>query len=492
MASHTAPMRLRRRLGTAALVVALGLPVPGTGSALLERLPDLGDVANTVMTPSEERQLGDAFMRQIRRSEVLLEDPLVQDYLDDLGQQLASTSAASGQGLRFFIVDNPQINAFAGPAGHIGVFTGLILTTETENELAAVVAHEIAHVTQRHLLRTWHSASEMAAPQAALLLAAIALGVAAGGDAGIAAAAASQAGFVQQQINYTRQNEREADRVGITILAEAGFEPRAMPSFFARMNQANRVYASSLPELLRTHPVTNERIADSLGRADAYPPKQRPDDLRFQLVRAHLREREHSDPLDAVAMFARNLEDGRHRLRAAELYGLARAQLRAGQHASAHATLDNLQAETPDIVEFIALRAALQRDSGDTAAALATLEQGLTRHPFNYPLRILRAEWLLDAGQTTEAASVLSDLATLHPGERRLHQLLGRAAGELGKPVLGYEHLAEFHYLSGDLKTASLQLDIALRDHALSFYDRSRLEARREAIEAELEAQEGD
>ncbi|MCB1791212.1 MAG: M48 family metalloprotease, partial [Gammaproteobacteria bacterium] len=344
------------------------MPITPRVYALDTSLPDLGNSAGTLMTPKRERELGKAFMRSVRRTQKVMDDPLMTDYLQHLGQRLVDAGDARGTPFNFFVVDDPQINAFAGPGGNIGVFTGLISTTDTESELAAVVAHEIAHVTQQHLLRAWESASALSLPNAAVLLAAIVLGATIGGDAAAAAAIGGQAAMIQQQINFTRSNEKEADRVGIDILSSAGFEPRAMPSFFSRMGKANRVYASKLPEFLMTHPVTTSRTADALGRAEQFPYRQNTEDLRYQLVRMDLLQRQADRAGDAVRELEQMLSDGRYRSEAAVRYGIARAQLRAKQPQAAAEMLSELLKTHPDSVEFIVSRAQADMDQGKEAA----------------------------------------------------------------------------------------------------------------------------
>ena len=199
-------------------------------------LPELGSASGAFMTPAQEKRLGQAFMRSIKSSEKIIEEPFARDYIEKLGKTLTAASGEeAANSFHFFIVDNPQINAFAGPGGHIGVYTGLILTTQSESELAAVIAHEIAHVTQKHLMRAFHEASQLSVPSAAILLASIILGATVGGDAAVATAATGQALLMQNQINFTRSNEKEADRVGINTLADANFDTHAMPVFFERM-----------------------------------------------------------------------------------------------------------------------------------------------------------------------------------------------------------------------------------------------------------------
>jgi predicted Zn-dependent protease len=228
-------------------------------------------------------------MRYVRARQKVVDDPLIDAYLADLGRDMVEASEAPGTPFHFFLIESPQINAFAGPGGYIGFNSGLLLTTDSENELAAVMAHEMSHVTQRHLVRAFDNAASMSLAQGALLIGAIILGATVGGQAGIAAAAGAQAAALQQQINFTRANEQEADRVGMALLAEAGFVPSAMPAFFERMGRANQLYATKVPVFLRTHPVTTSRIADATGRAEQYPYRHRPDSLGYLLTRAALR-----------------------------------------------------------------------------------------------------------------------------------------------------------------------------------------------------------
>ncbi len=479
-------------LFTRLILCALLLITPVTPTwALDTRLPDLGNSAGGLMTPKQERDLGRAFMRHVRGSQKVMDDPVLIDYVQHLGQKLVDASGARGTPFNFFLIDDPQINAFAGPGGYIGIFTGLLLTAETESELAAVMAHEIAHVTQQHLLRAWESTSQMSIPNAAILLAAIALGAAAGGgDAAAAAAVGSQAALIQQQINFTRANEQEADRVGIDILAEAGFEPRAMPSFFDRLGKANRVYATKLPEFLLTHPVTSNRTADALGRAEKFPYRQTADDLRYHLARINLIQRRFDRPQDAVRELRLMLEDGRFRNETAVRYGIALAKLRADQLDAAAQDIDALLVKQPDIVEFIVARAQVDLERGANSGALKRLKTALTAAPGNYALNLSYAETALALGKASAAEKQLRRFLDFRGDEPRVFQLLARAAGEQGRRVQGHSYLAEFYHLTGELESAILQIEIALKQPQLSFYDASKLEAKLTALKAEQKAEE--
>ncbi len=474
------------RLLIAVLLLLPAAPVTGLNT----ELPDLGNSAGSLMTPKREQELGQAFMRSVRRTQNVMDDPLLADYIQSLGKRLASNSTSSGSPFSFFLIDSPQINAFAGPAGHIGVYTGLLLTTETESELAAVLAHEIAHVTQQHLLRTWESTSQMGIPQAAVLLAAAVLGATVGGDAAAAAAIGSQAAMIQQRINFTRANEKEADRVGIEILARSDFEPRAMPTFFSRMGRANRVYATQVPEYLMTHPVTDSRTADSLGRADQFAYRQSVDSLRYQLARANLMQRRIDQPEDAIRELSLMLEDGRYRSEAATRYGIALAQLRAKRFDDAAESLDYLLKQHPDSLEIVISRADVDRIRGRYSEALRRLRDSLQAYPSSYAVNLAYAETALAASQPKLALNALRRFLDYRDDEPRIYQLLSRAAGDLGQEALGHEYLAEHYYLQGQTRLAALQIETALKQPKLDFFDASRLEARLAALNAELDEED--
>lgn len=460
-------------------------PLAGSADSRELNLPDLGTSAGGLMTPKAEQELGKAFMRNVRRQEAVLEDPLVDDYLQELSGLLLRQGDGTRREFHFFAIDNPEINAFAGPGGHIGVYTGLILTTETESELAAVLAHEIAHVTQQHLLRAWETAGNLSVPTAAVLIASIALGVVAGGDAGIAAASAGQAALIQNQINFTRTNEQEADRIGIDILGRADLDVNAMPAFFARMDKANRVYASELPEFLRTHPVTTNRIADGLNRASAYPYRAPRDDLRYQLLKVRLMLRDERLPQTSIREQERLLQEGRYRNRLAAQYQLANLLLRAERFKEADRLLGELVQQRPEIPEFVIAKAGTEQRLGEGNKALKRLQDALSARPGSRALNLAFAEQAMRLHKIGPAREQLRNYLKYAPDDPDLHAQLARLAGDSGDKLSAHIHQAENHYLRGQLDEAILQLEIAGREKGLSFYDASRLESRLEEMRRE-------
>ena len=248
------------------LLVLLAQPF---GAALANDLPDFGTPADAVLNKSREGQLGRSVMLQLYNAGAVVEDPLLTEYIQSIGSQIASHANNGDHSFRFFVVDDDRINAFALPGGFIGVNSGLILASDNESELAGVLAHEVSHVTQRHIARSIYDSQRTSIVSMATMLAAILLGAAADlpSDAMMGAVSASQAAALQRQINFTRQNEHEADRVDIDVLAAAGFDPNGMASFFEKLSRRYGVARQNVPEMLQTHPVTANRIAEARGRA---------------------------------------------------------------------------------------------------------------------------------------------------------------------------------------------------------------------------------
>ncbi len=475
---------LARGLLAAALALTLLLPTwAGSDDAL--DLPDFGSSADTLLSLAEQRELGLEFMKWVRKTLDVSTDSLLTDYVQSLGNELVRASRQTSGRYDFFVVEDPRINAFAGPAGNIGVNAGLILSAETESELAAVLAHEIAHVSQSHLLRSFAAQKRMTVPATALLVAAAVLGAAVDAQAGAAALMGAQGAMVQRQINFTRANEREADRIGIDTLARAGFDPFAMPGFFKKLTQANRVYESGAPELLRTHPVTTDRIADALGRAERFGSSQRPDSLRFHLTRAHLREQGHSRAEQAIDHFEDTLAKGRFRNETAERYGYARALARGGKLDAAAKQLTPLLEQYPSQVEFVVLQSQLDRRRGNAAKAAQDLKGAVGLSPGNWPLQQAYAEALLDAGEPAAALATLERLIAARPNTTAVYSLMADAAGKAGDAPAAMRWRAELLFRTGDLEPAIRQLELALRQPDVNFHEAAKIQVRLDELQDE-------
>lgn len=454
-------------------------------SLFAQPLPDLGGAGDAGLAPQVERRIGESIMRDIRfRDPSYLDDPEITDYLGQLGARLTQSAAGARYDFEFFALRDHTINAFALPGGFIGVHTGLLTTAETESELAAVLAHEIGHVTQRHIARMLGQQQQMQLPVLAALAAAILLGRSRPDLAGGAAAAAS-AGAIQTQLSYSRDYEREADRIGFQALEGAGFDVHAMASFFEKMQRGMRVADDgTMPGYLRTHPVTTERIADAQNRAASLPYKQHLDNPEFQLVRAKLRA-EAGEARDAVAYFQGLVRDRRYASESAARYGLAASLLRARRTKEAEAEVERLRAAggSGPMVEILAARVKQAR--GDRAGAAALLGEAHARQPHSRPLLYAHAEALQEAGENSRALALLTESLRLYPRDTRLHALAAKNYAALGKRSAQHQAQAEVYALQGSLPAAIEQLQLARTAGDGDFYQLSVVDARLKELRAQ-------
>ncbi len=461
----------------------LGLVTSGWADNV--QLPDLGDQSATVITPAQERKLGENVMREARRRMTFVTDPEINDYIRRLGQRLVASSDTPRQDFRFYVVQDRSVNAFAVPGGFVSVHTGLILATQSEAELASVMAHEIAHVTQRHIPRMIADAQRTTLPAMAAVLAAVLLG-ASGNQGGDAAIALTTATVAQRELNFTRAFEEEADRLGMQTLARANFAPRAMPAHRAQRQNLNRLHETSLPEFLRTHPVTVNRIADSRNRAERYPYRQTPDSSEFQRVRAKIRALSAAEPAEAVRAFRSNLAQGKYRDADAERYGYVLALTRARQFEAARAEAQKLIEQRPGVPAYRIAQAEIESAAGRHDAALAIYAEARKKFPGYQPLRRAHAEALLRTGRAREARDMLRQALRQEPQDPALYNLLAQAAGESGARVEAHQARAEAQYLSGNPDAAIEQLQIAAKLVRDNFYLQSSIEARIGAIREEI------
>jgi predicted Zn-dependent protease len=461
------------------ILLVLPNPVPATDAI---NLPDLGDASSAVISPAQERRLGEDFMRHARQSLAFSDDPEISNYLQNLGQRLVSHSDDPGMRFQFFVVNDPTINAFAVPGGFIGVHTGLIRATENEAELASVLAHEISHITQRHIPRMLAEQQHTTMPAMAAMLAAILLA----GRGGEAAIALTGATLAQKGISFTRASEEEADRIGIRLLADSGFDPRAMPAFFERMQQMNRVNETSLPEFLRDHPVTTSRIADARSRAEKYPYRQVPDSMAFRLVQAKLRATAPGDTTDIVRTFAANVADEKSVNIDAERYGYAVALLRARQYDAARAQVRKLIHHDPGNAFYQILEAQIEVNAGNINAGLRYYAEFYNRDSSYYPLAVDYASTLVKTEHASQAEPILRAALKHRADDPKLHKLLSESLAAAGKVAESHQALAEYYYLSGDPNAAIRQLQIAGRNAGNNFYLQSSIDARIKAIRDEV------
>ncbi len=434
--------------------------------------------------------LGKAFMRSIRAQTTLVADPEINDYINRLGQRLVASSDAPNYPFTFFVVNNSAVNAFAGPGGYIGIHTGLILTARNESELAGVMAHEIAHVTQRHLLRAYESANQMSLPTAAGMIAAILLGVATGNTkAGIAGVTAVQAGNIQRQLNFTRANEKEADRIGIQTLARSGIDPYGMPSFFERLHQSTRLYGNNVPEFLSTHPITTNRIAESMSRAEQYGRGKQRDTLGFQLTRTRLQVLESDNPQETLRQYRSLVK--KQSSGPAEKYGLALANWRSGANDTAEKQLQELMKNDPDRVLYRTTMAQMLMDGGQVEKALQLYKDTLSLYPGDLTVGQFYIAALIEAGKAKQARDQVLKMLRHKPARTApIYELWAKAASISGPAWETNVASAEVYYLYGNLRFAVDQLQQALDHNGLSGYDQARIRARLQKFKQLMAARE--
>jgi predicted Zn-dependent protease len=467
------------------LVLALALAVGDAGSrAVAQALPDLGSVGDVTLSPQTERRLGESIVRDMRfRDPHFLDDPEVADYLTTLGMRLVRANPSARQDFEFFAMRDSVVNAFALPGGYVGVNTGLIMLADSESELASVLAHEIAHVSQRHIARMLGQEQQLQMPLLAALAAAILLG-GARPDLATGAMAAAQAGAVQTQLGYSRDFEREADRIGLRTLEAAGFDPRAMATVFEKLQRATRVSDdTTLPGWLRTHPMNVERIADAQNRAANLPYRQHVDALEFHLVRAKLRATS-GEPATAAAYFRAALREQRYANEAATRYGLAAALLREGKGAEAAGELAKLRASGAASPMIDLLEARAREAAGDRAAAEALLAKAAARYPESRALAYARVEALQGARRHDAALAELREALRRYPRDARLYTLQAQSYAALGKRLLQHQSQGEAYALQGSLPAAIEQLQIARAAGDGDFYQLSMVDARLKELRA--------
>jgi len=455
------------------LVLAIGLLAVPT--VLAQALPELGEPAQSALTPLQERLIGQSIMKEARSDPGYYDDPEVTDYVSSVGNRLTAHSGDARQRFNFFLMNDPQINAFALPGGHIGLHTGLIAAAQSESEMAGVMGHEIAHVTQRHIARM--VSNEQVSQWVSIASLAIAiLASRANSQLAQAAAVTGPALSIQRQLNYSRDFEREADRLGLQMLEKAGFDANGMAAFFERLQRATRLADVGAPVFLRTHPVTYERISDMQGRSSRLPYRQVTDSIEFHLMRAKLKA-ELEPAHESVAYFQAVLAEKRYLSEAGARYGLAAALLRERNIPAARKAFADLNAvlKQHPAVDFLGCRIRL---AGGDADALACYRQALQRHPHYRPLAYDYAEALLQGRQPDEVLKVVAPRLASSSDDVRLYQYQSRAYAMLDKRLAHHRAQAEAYLRLGSTGAAVEQLQLGLKAGDGDYYQLSAAEAR--------------
>ncbi len=423
-------------------------------------LPSIGGVGGGLISEQQENDIGRQVMISIRRSASQIEDPLVYDYLSAVIYRLVPSAPLENRDLTLALIDSPAINAFAVPGNIVGVNGGLFLNAENEQQFASVLAHELAHLSQRHFARRMEQQKMSAPLQIAGMLAGIVLTAVTQSDIGIAAIAGTQAMAVQNMLAYSRSHEQEADRVGLDILASAGMDPKGMPEMFQIMMRQNRLQGNQVPEYLSTHPLTQSRVSDTLSRAKQYSEENYTDSLEYHLIRARLQVRYARSADIAVDTFRSYLEQATPTPEnsSALRYGLAVALLSNNQPQQAESRLRALLEHNPGRITYLVTLAEALTNQQQFDEARKIMQAALTRNPGNYPITDRLATIEIEAGNAERAVDHLKQLTRQLPNREYLWLGLAEAEGMARNIVGVHRARAEYNILIGDLEAAVAQL----------------------------------
>lgn len=465
------------------IVLALVAAAPAVVRAEppIDSLPDMGLGADNVMSISQGVAMGQSMVDNMRQHGEILDDPLLDGYLNNLGYQLVSHSQGATWHFQFLWVKNSDVNAFAMPGGFIGVNEGLILATHDESELAAVLAHEISHVTQRHIAQQMQDSHRTNIATAAAVIAALLAG---GGNPAVAEAAVSGglAGAYQHQINYTYRDEEQADRIGESLLAQSGFDPEAMATFFQRLQQREQYNEGPYSNFLRTHPVTTKRIANAENVARQYPQIHPQPDRAYYIARARVRVLAAGDPAHSASYFKARTGQTSGVAREASRYGYALSLSREGRTTEALKLLGRLVAAHGDSLAYRLALAEVQNTAGDTSASLHTYQTTLALYPDNRAVIEAYAQVLLENAQPRRARRLLLRLPLDESETTRQLRLLAQASTAMGDDADSHYYMSEYYLICGQPHMALQQLGIGLHSRSLSDFQRERMQSRRNEI----------
>jgi predicted Zn-dependent protease len=447
-------------------------------SAINAQLPDLSSTASGILSKQQQYEIGYSVMMQMREQHALFNDPETLEYIQQIGQRLASQSADGGGYFHYVVPISDQIQSFAVTGGWVFIFTGLITATHTESELAGVMAHETAHITQNHVARGLLNQRKASMTALAGMLAAVLLGAlgGGGGDAIEGGILASQGLAAQQQIDFTRSEEEEADRVGIEYLAAAGFDPEGLADMFERVMQQRGVQDSWVPSVLIDHPADSDRIAEARARAAQFPPTPDISSPDYYMIRERVRVLTAPGGEDIQRVYARKIAEGDHSL--GTMYGDAVALIQDNKASQAVPILKKLIAEHGDLHDLYATLGEAQAKAGDMKDSLATFRLAMELFPRNVPVTIRYAQALMTDGRNAQAHDVLLDLFNnVEPTPDQI-ELTARAAGAAGDLGDAYYYMGEYQIADGNLRLAAEQYQLALATRHLTNVQRQRISAR--------------
>ncbi len=474
------------RIGCFILALMLPVVAHGQGQKQTNALPEIGVVASSALTIEKERVIGDIAMRQLRGALPIVNDPLLEEYIQDLGNRLVSQADNIKFPFNFFLVNNKTVNAFAFYGGNVGIHTGLVVTAENENELAAVLSHEIAHVSQRHLARSLLAQQNKSPMFLASMIGGLLIAMA-NPEAGIATMSAGQSAAKQSSINYTRSNEREADRIGIQILARAGYNPQGATDFFRKMAEMSRGRSKQFA-FIQTHPLEESRIADARARVNLYPAGQgKISSEAFALARARIEARYYATPQENVKAFRARMVNATGPELLAARYGLALSLLDNNQSAACLEIITPMLTAAPDNLYFLDVATDAWIAQGQTEHAIEVLQQVNRRIPRNRVVSLNLANAAIKGKRYTLAIEILKDYLLINPQHMLSHQLLAEAYGASGQKLQYHQTRAEMYALYAGYQRAIDELHSAYNFAREEKLEQQRIRARIEQLRGELE-----
>ncbi len=473
-------------------VIACSFLVPLflTGTALGQgtnrnKLPEIGAAAVSTLSLDKERRIGDIMMRQLRGSQPVINDPVLIEYINHLGNTLVKNAQDVNYQFQFFLVNKNDINAFAFFGGHVAVNSALITLADTESELASVLAHEISHVTQRHLARKLEAQKRSQPLTTAGMISGVLLALI-NPTVGFAALSASMAASQQMSINFTRGDEKEADRVGIALLANSGFNPQGAPAFFKKMSEKFR-YASTPPPMLLTHPLSNARITDARARAQNYPSRILAPSLKFELTKARIKARYQGDAEENIAFYKKIIKKQRYIIKEAALYGLAISYFENKQYLQAKKILLTLLKPDPKNLFYVDVLADVDIQTKQFTDGLLMLSKLNLLMPNNQVVTLNYANMLLESGDMDKASQLLQDFLLLQPENFIAYDLLTSVYKKQKKKALMHGSKAEVYALLGAYTRAVDELQTAINFAEEKPLLRKRLKARILQFQAQAE-----
>ncbi len=447
-------------------------------------LPELGDSSTQYLDSRQEKQIGQAFLRRLIKDPAFLADYELQHYLQTLGDSIGQHADLRGTRLTFNLIKNNDLNAFAVPGGYITFYTGLLLTTDDESQLASVVAHEIAHLTQRHLPKLIARANQNQLPAMAAVIGSILIG----GQTGLAGITLTGAALESGRLAFTRDFEREADSIGIKLLAESGYDPKSMVTFFGKLEQHNRI-DGSVPGFLSTHPLSYTRIAESEVRAQEYPEHSHTSSFEYFLAKARIRALYVERQKDSAPYFLEQVETGSADIRDAAKYGLAIAHIHNRNFDEARKALTGVLDRHPDHPWIQSAWAELDIADNQVEKGIERYLDTITRHPGQRYLSYRLAEAYLLNNQPSLAKKTLRYQIRRHADDYRLYRLLSKANAGLGHVAEAHQAEAEYFAVLGNYEKAFVTVELALKETGADEYLKQSLTARLKDLETKIALQ---